>query len=59
MGRNRKKTGNPALEKYVAANPGDSVTAQTLRWSAAVNKSIAGLVRGVPLFRMCANVSIK
>ncbi len=45
-----KKLGNPALEKYVEANPGDSVMAQTLRWSAAVNESIAGLVRGVPPF---------
>jgi len=45
-----KKLGNPALEKYVAANPGDSLMAQTLRWSAAVNESIAGLVRGVPPF---------
>jgi phosphoglycolate phosphatase-like HAD superfamily hydrolase len=45
-----KKLGNPALEKYVAAHPGDATMAMTLRWSAAVNDSIAGLVRGVPPF---------
>ncbi|MHB1151902.1 MAG: HAD family hydrolase [Eubacteriales bacterium] len=45
-----KKLGNPALEKYVAANPGDALLAQTLRWSAAVNESIENLVRGVPPF---------
>lgn len=45
-----KKLGNPALEKYVAAYPDDALMAQTLRWSTAVNDSIAGLVRGVPPF---------
>lgn len=45
-----KKLGNPALEKYVAAHPDDALMAMTLRWSAAVNDSIAGLVRGVPPF---------
>jgi phosphoglycolate phosphatase-like HAD superfamily hydrolase len=45
-----KKLGNPALEKYVAAHPDDALMAQTLRWSVAVNDSIAGLVRGVPPF---------
>lgn len=45
-----KKLGNPALEKYVAGHPDDEIMAQSLRWSAAVNDSIAGLVRGVPPF---------
>ena len=44
------KLGNPALEAYVAARPGDALMARTLRWSVAVNEAIAGLVRGVPPF---------
>lgn len=45
-----KKLGNPALEKYTDANPGDDLMKQTLLWSKAVNESIADLVRGVPPF---------
>lgn len=45
-----KRLGNPALERYVSENPDDELMAHTLRWSAAVNQSIADLVRGVPPF---------
>jgi phosphoglycolate phosphatase-like HAD superfamily hydrolase len=43
------KLGNPALEKAVAAT-GDPDLKLALRWSLAVNKSIAEMVRGVPPF---------
>src|SRR3990170_1096847 len=43
------KLGNPALEKAAAAT-GDPDLKQALRWSLAVNKSIAEMVRGVPPF---------
>ena len=43
------KLGNPALAKAVDET-GDEYLKQTLRWSEAVNKSITGMVRGVPPF---------
>ncbi len=43
------KLGNPALEKAVAAT-GDPDLKLALKWSLAVNKSIAEMVRGVPPF---------
>lgn len=43
------KLGNPALEAEVEKNP-DPDLAKTLRWSQAVNESVAGMVRGVPPF---------
>lgn len=45
------KLGNPALEKKVAAS-GDKDLAHALKWSIAVNDSIAAMVRGVPPFPM-------
>jgi phosphoglycolate phosphatase-like HAD superfamily hydrolase len=48
--------GNPALEAEVSKT-GDPVLKQALEWSKAVNRSIAGLVEGVPpfpWFRACA-----
>lgn len=41
--------GNPALEKAVEAT-GDPDLVHALKWSKAVNKTIAGMVRGVPPF---------
>ena len=43
------KLGNPALEKAVAAT-GDPDLKLAYKWSLAVNKSIAEMVRGVPPF---------
>jgi phosphoglycolate phosphatase-like HAD superfamily hydrolase len=43
------KLGNPALEKAVAET-GDPDLTLCLKWSLAVNKSIADMVRGVPPF---------
>jgi phosphoglycolate phosphatase-like HAD superfamily hydrolase len=43
------KLGNPALANAVAAD-GDADLKQALEWSLAVNKSIEGMVRGVPPF---------
>ena len=43
------KLGNPALEKAVAES-GDPGLERTLRWSKAINESIAAMVRGVPPF---------
>jgi len=43
------KLGNPALEKAVAESS-DPVLVQTLRWSQAVNDTIADMVKGVPPF---------
>lgn len=43
------RLGNPALEKAVAAT-GDPDLKLALKWSLAVNKSIAEMVRGVPPF---------
>lgn len=43
------KLGNPALEKAAAAT-GDQDLKLALKWSLAVNKSIAEMVRGVPPF---------
>ena len=43
------KLGNPALEKEVAKT-NDPVLAQTLRWSNAVNDTVADMVKGVPPF---------
>jgi phosphoglycolate phosphatase-like HAD superfamily hydrolase len=43
------KLGNPALAKAVHET-GDPDLKQTLRWSEAVNESIAAMVRGVPPF---------
>lgn len=45
------KLGNPALEKKVATS-GDKDLAHALKWSIAVNDSIAAMVRGVPPFPM-------
>lgn len=44
------KLGNPALEEYVKNHPGDALMAQTLAWSAAVNRAVGEIVRGVPPF---------
>ena len=43
------KLGNPALKKAVEAN-GDAGLKRTLQWSEAVNRAVAGMVRGVPPF---------
>jgi len=43
------KLGNPALKKAVEAD-GDAGLKQTLQWSEAVNRSVEGMVRGVPPF---------
>ena len=43
------KLGNPALEKIVAET-GDPVLTRALKWSKAVNESVAKIVRGVPPF---------
>ena len=43
------KLGNPALKKAVEAN-GDADLKRTLQWSEAVNRAVAGMVRGVPPF---------
>jgi phosphoglycolate phosphatase-like HAD superfamily hydrolase len=43
------KLGNPALEKEVQKT-GDPHLKRTLEWSKAVNKSVEGMVRGVPPF---------
>ena len=43
------KLGNPALERAVEAT-GDPDLTHALKWSKAVNESIAGMVRGVPPF---------
>lgn len=43
------KLGNPALEKAVARTK-DPILAQALRWSQAVNASVADTVEGVPPF---------
>jgi len=43
------KLGNPALEKAVEAD-GDPDLKHTLEWSEAVNRAVAGMVRGVPPF---------
>jgi phosphoglycolate phosphatase-like HAD superfamily hydrolase len=47
--RRETKLGNPALKKAVEAD-GDADLRQALDWSVAVNKSIEGMVRGVPPF---------
>lgn len=44
------KLGNPALEEYVKNHPNDALMAQTLAWSAAVNRTVGEVVRGVPPF---------
>jgi len=43
------KLGNPALKKAVEAD-GDPDLKHTLEWSEAVNRAVAGMVRGVPPF---------
>jgi len=45
------KLGNPALEKIVQET-GDKDLAHALKWSIAVNETIASMVRGVPPFPM-------
>jgi phosphoglycolate phosphatase-like HAD superfamily hydrolase len=47
--RQETKLGNPALAKAVEAS-GDPDLQQALRWSMAVNESVAKIVRGVPPF---------
>jgi phosphoglycolate phosphatase-like HAD superfamily hydrolase len=47
--RRETKLGNPALQKAVQSD-GDPDLKQALQWSVAVNKSIEGMVRGVPPF---------
>lgn len=47
--RSEDKLGNPALEVEVSRT-GHPDLAQALRWSMAVNRSIAEMVRGVPPF---------
>ena len=49
LDRRETKLGNPALEKAVA-DTGDPGLERTLRWSKAINESIAAMVRGVPPF---------
>lgn len=46
---NETKLGNPALEKAVAETD-DPDLKLALEWSVSVNKTIAGMVRGVPPF---------
>ncbi len=43
------RPGNPALKQAVEKT-GDPVLAQTLKWSEAVNRTVADIVRGVPPF---------
>lgn len=47
--KRESKLGNPALKKAVEAT-GDADLKQALAWSEAVNKSVEGMVRGVPPF---------
>ena len=47
--KGESKLGNPALKKAVEAN-GDPDLKRTLDWSEAVNRAVAGMVRGVPPF---------
>ncbi len=44
-----KPLGNPSLKKEVEET-GDEILAQALRWSEAVNNSVADMVEGVPPF---------
>jgi len=44
-----KPLGNPSLKKEVEST-GDEILAQALRWSEAVNNSVADMVEGVPPF---------
>jgi len=44
------KLGNPALEKFCAENPKNEEMARALKWSVAVNASIADMVFGIPPF---------
>jgi len=44
-----KPLGNPSLKKEVEET-GDEILAQALKWSEAVNKSVAEMVEGVPPF---------
>lgn len=53
--RAETKLGNPALEARVAAT-GDADLRRALEWSKAVNRSIAGMVRGVPPFPLVREV---
>lgn len=50
--------GNPALEKAVTET-NDPVLVQTLKWSKAVNESIAKIVHGVPPFPFVREILIK
>ena len=43
------KLGNPALEAYVEKTK-DPLLTKTLKWSIAVNDTVARIVRGVPPF---------
>ncbi len=43
------KLGNPALERYVAANP-DPFMQTVLEWSIAVNETVKDIVKNVPPF---------
>ncbi len=54
---NETKLGNPALQKAVDET-GDEGLARALRWSKAINESVAGMVRGVPPFP-CVRESIQ
>lgn len=45
--KKESKLGNPALEKY-AAEANNSIIDQALRWSTAINKSVAEMVHNIP-----------
>ncbi|MEY4566190.1 MAG: hypothetical protein RLY14_1160 [Planctomycetota bacterium] len=47
--KTESKLGNPALEKLVKET-GDPALTEALKWSIAVNDSVAAMVRGVPPF---------
>jgi phosphoglycolate phosphatase-like HAD superfamily hydrolase len=56
--RNETKLGNPALEKF-AAEANDPIISNALKWSLAINKSIAEMVHGVPPFPLVKELLVK
>jgi phosphoglycolate phosphatase-like HAD superfamily hydrolase len=52
------KLGNPALEAKVASNPTEEMS-MLLKWSVAVNDTIAGMVHGIPPFPGVTDVLAK
>jgi len=47
VGKKESKLGNPALERY-AAEVNDPVIDQALRWSKAINETVAEMVHDIP-----------